>query len=91
MALPRYEVFLPAGQLLGVYETRADAESAIQADIQARAVGYTISDEKFRAQEAAEQDAYYKQVAVEEAKAKLAAEAERQAELKAAVALAKGK
>jgi len=89
MALPQYEVFDPAGDPVGVYESRADAEHAIERDIQAKAGAYTIDDSKWRSQEAAEQAAYYKAIEVEEAKAKLAAEAERQAELKAAAALVK--
>jgi hypothetical protein len=89
MALPRHELFDPAGKLIGVYETRADAEHAIERDIQARSSGYTISDEKFRAQEAAEQFEFYTAVAVEEAKEKLTAEAARQAMVKEAKATLK--
>jgi hypothetical protein len=56
MALPQFEVFDPQGKLIGVFEVRADAHKAIQQDIQAKAGGYRISDEKFRRAEAAEFD-----------------------------------
>jgi hypothetical protein len=89
MALPQHEVFDPAGKLVGVYETRADAEHAIERDVQSKASGYVIDDSKWRAAEQAERDAEYKTIEVEAAKVKLAAEAERQAEQKAAAALVK--
>jgi hypothetical protein len=57
MPLPLFEVYDPDGDLLGSYESRANAEEAVRRDIAQRAGEYVISDERFRAQERAEQDA----------------------------------
>jgi hypothetical protein len=50
-----FEVFRPGGSKLGEYDSRADAEHAIERDIQEHAGEYVISDVKFRAEEARKQ------------------------------------
>lgn len=54
MALPQFELYDPSGKHLGTYESRADAEHAIERDVQAKAAGYVIDDSAWRKQEALE-------------------------------------
>src|SRR5215211_1342028 len=55
MALPQYVVRDPDGNELGIYERRADAETAIQNHVQRHVSKYTVDDSAYRQAEALEQ------------------------------------